>query len=166
MSEQEKSTQVNRLKEILAQLSPTQLEYLAVRPFVRYDKEAAEAISIAPETVCRWNEKPLIDEAVTLMKIDGIFVAHEMLRRNLPKAAKEIVEQLGHNVANIRYRAAMSLFDLVGASAPQRLELSGRDGGPIETRDVSGITDEERVARIAAILDAARDRATGHTDES
>lgn len=164
MSEQETSTQVNRLKEILVQLSPVQLEYLAVRPFVRYDKEAAAAIKIAPETVCRWDEKPLLDEAVALMKIDGIFVAHEMLKRNLPKAAKEIVEQLDHNTANIRYRAAMSLFELAGASAPQRLELTGRGGGPIETKDASGITDEERVARIAAILDAARERGTRQAD--
>lgn len=41
---------------------------------------------------------------------------------------------------------------------------SGPGGGPIETRDASGITDDERIARIAAILDTARARTTGQVD--
>lgn len=44
---------------------------------------------------------------------------------------------------------------------PQRIEATGKDGGPIETKDASGVTDEERVARIAALLDEARARGTG-----
>ncbi len=36
--------------------------------------------------------------------------------------------------------------------APQRLELTGKDGRPIETEMLHGLTDEERAARIAAIL--------------
>lgn len=164
MSEQERSENISRLKEILSQLSPNQLDYVTVRPFVQYDKEAAEKIGVVAETVYRWPEKPLIDEAVKLMKLDGIFVAHEILRRNLPKAAKEVVDQLDHKVVNIRYRAALAIFGLAGADAPQRLELTGRDGGPIETKDASGITDEERVARIAAILDAARERGARQAD--
>lgn len=41
-----------------------------------------------------------------------------------------------------------------------RLEHTGKDGGPIETSDAS-LTDEQRAGRIAAILDAARARRDG-----
>jgi hypothetical protein len=47
---------------------------------------------------------------------------------------------------------------LLGLDAPSRSELSGKDGGPIETKDVSELSDEERLARVVAIFDAARAR--------
>lgn len=43
-----------------------------------------------------------------------------------------------------------------------RVEHTGKDGGPIETSDAS-LTDEQRAGRIAAILDAARARRDGQT---
>ncbi len=54
---------------------------------------------------------------------------------------------------------------IVGIDAPQRREITGKDGGPIETTDVDGVTDDERVARIAALLDEARARRTGPAGE-
>ena len=47
----------------------------------------------------------------------------------------------------------------------ERTELTGKDGGPIETEDV-GLTDEERAERINAILDKARERRAGQTADS
>jgi len=44
-----------------------------------------------------------------------------------------------------------------GFAAPAKQELSGPDGGPIRTEDVS-ITDEERINRISAIFEQARKR--------
>lgn len=43
----------------------------------------------------------------------------------------------------------------------QRVEMTGADGGPIKTKDENVISDEERLARLAALLDAARTRRTG-----
>ncbi len=40
---------------------------------------------------------------------------------------------------------------------PQRKEITGKDGGPIETKDVDSFTDEERIARIAALLRVQQD---------
>ena len=54
---------------------------------------------------------------------------------------------------------------ILGVDAPQRKEITGKDGGPIETKNVDGVTDDERVARIAALLDEARARRTGQTGE-
>ena len=41
-----------------------------------------------------------------------------------------------------------------------KAQLTGPDGGPIETRDVS-LSDDERVARLTALLDRARARRDG-----
>ena len=44
--------------------------------------------------------------------------------------------------------------------APQVVQHSGPDGGPIETRDAS-LSDDERATRIMALLDRARARRDG-----
>lgn len=49
---------------------------------------------------------------------------------------------------------------LLGLDKPERQEVSGLNGGPIETLEI-GLTDEERARRIARILDAARARGNG-----
>jgi hypothetical protein len=57
---------------------------------------------------------------------------------------------------------------LLGIDAPVRQEHTGKDGGPIAVDDVMGLSTQERVLRIAAILDAARLRAelpSGHGGE-
>ena len=50
------------------------------------------------------------------------------------------------------------LADYLMGPPVKRTELTGADGGPIETKDVSDVTDEERIARLVALLDAARAR--------
>ncbi|MDP2618611.1 MAG: terminase small subunit [Hyphomicrobiales bacterium] len=45
-----------------------------------------------------------------------------------------------------------SLAKFQGWNAPDKHELTGKDGGPIETSDVSGLTPVERAQRLAAIL--------------
>jgi len=45
-------------------------------------------------------------------------------------------------------------------TAPQEFQFSGPRGGPIETRDAT-LSDDERLARLAAIFDAARARLGG-----
>jgi phage terminase small subunit len=43
-------------------------------------------------------------------------------------------------------------------------EISGPGGGPIQTNELSALTDSERAARAASILDRARARRTGPAD--
>jgi len=44
---------------------------------------------------------------------------------------------------------------ILGVDAPSKAEITGKGGGPIETKDVS-LTDEQRIARVVALADAAR----------
>lgn len=45
----------------------------------------------------------------------------------------------------------------LGQTDKTQTQLTGKDGGPIETRDAT-LSDDERVTRIVALLDAARAR--------
>lgn len=131
MSEQAESIEINRLQELVNSFTSDQLAYLAVRPFVRWDKDAAEAVDLAKETVSRWENKADIDEAVRLMRMDGVIVALEILRRHLPRAAQEIVDELSHRNVGVRYKAATEIMDRAIGRAMQRQEVTGKDGGPI-----------------------------------
>ena len=46
----------------------------------------------------------------------------------------------------------------------QKMEHTGKDGGAIKTEDVT-LTDDERIAKLAGIFDAARKRASGSVIE-
>jgi len=52
---------------------------------------------------------------------------------------------------------------ILGIDAPQKLEHTGKDGGPIQTKEV-GLTDAERLAALAAMLEQLPEEAAGHAD--
>jgi len=124
MASQQNATQVNRLQELVKNFTVDQLRYLAVRPFVRFNKEAAEAVGIAEETVCRWENKADIDEAVQLMVVDGIILAAEILRRYVPQAARELVTELGDLEVSMRHKAAKEVLDRGGLPVKQQMDLT------------------------------------------
>lgn len=152
-----------RLGDIIRSLSAQQLDFVAARMWTNTDAEAAIHCRISPNTAYNWDNKQDVNEAVRLAKMDGVLLAHEKLRRLVYRAIGVLEEEMAPRKRR-RLDAAKEVLNRGGVDSPRRVELTGRDGGPIETRDASGITDEERVARIAAILDGARDRATRQAD--
>jgi len=124
MASQQTATQINHLQELVKNFTIDQLRYLAVRPFVRFNKEAAEAIGIAEETVCRWENKAEVDEAVRLMVADGIVLAAEIVRRYVPQAAQELVTELSDTEVSMRHKAAKEVLDRGGLPAKQQMDLT------------------------------------------
>ena len=119
---QSESTEVNRLQELLKTFTAEQLSYIAVRPFVRYDKEAAKQIKVAAETVSRWENKADVDEAVKLMLNDGIVTAKEILGRSLARAALELADELDHKSVSVRHKAATEILDRNMGKAGQHID--------------------------------------------
>lgn len=76
------------------------------------------------------------------------------------KRAKQRIEiSLEHRLAGNNVTGAIfNLKNNFGWKDKQETEIYGKDGGPIQTR---AFTELERAARVDALLDAARDRATG-----
>jgi DNA-binding transcriptional MerR regulator len=83
---------------------------------------------------------------LTRRRLDALISAHWVSRAD-PRSAEVIIR-----VEALRMR-------LEGTEAPTRLQHTGPDGKPMEFRD--GITDDERAARIAALLDRVGQRRAG-----
>jgi hypothetical protein len=74
-------------------------------------------------------------------------------------SAAEVVDFEKFNAAEVKeYRGLLDDIARELGHRPRLSEITGKDGGPIETKDVDGVTDEERVARITTLLDDARAR--------
>ena len=150
METQPESSQVNRLQELINGFSIEQLQYLAKRPFVRYDKDAAKLVGVSPETVSRWGNKAEVDEAVLLMAADGVIVAGEILRRHLPEAAQEMVDELTSKRVDVRHKAAKEVLDRGGVSTTQKIEHSGSVDANVGA--------DPKLAEFMALVDTARAR--------
>jgi hypothetical protein len=100
------------------------------------------------------------DEAVEA----GLDDLEQEARRRAFKGTLKPVYYKGCEVGQIREYSDTLMIFLLKGGRPQkfreRVEHMGRDGGPIETSNVD-LTDDQRAARIAAILDAARARRDG-----
>jgi len=152
---QEKSS-FDQLEQVLETLTVDQIRFVVARQQFSTDKEAAQEIGIKPDTVYQWKHKGVkIDDAVRLMALDGVIVAQHLRRRNLAKAMAVKVAGLDSGDEKLRQSVATEVIEWELGRATQRQEHSGRDGGPIETKDVS-LTDEQRIARIMALADSAR----------
>jgi hypothetical protein len=94
MTNQESAKIRIELEAILNTLSLDQLKYVAVRPYVQFNREAAEQIGIRQEEVSRWKNRADVDRAVKLMAMDGVILAKTMRRRALAKAMQVKIEGL------------------------------------------------------------------------
>ena len=114
-------------------------------------KQAAEAVGRNERTLREWEGEDswaaARAEAEERWCADGLDLARQTIHRGVranPDLAKWFLERV----------------DPRFAPPKQRTEHTGRDGGPIQTEEVV-LSDDERAARIAAILDGARARRTG-----
>lgn len=114
-----------RLKELLQRLTMTQMRYVIARLEAKSDKEAAEIIKITPSTVRSWDNKAEVDEAVTLMRVDGMLTALEMRRRNLAKAMAVKAAGLDSDDEPIRQKSATEIIEWEMGKAIQKTEHAG-----------------------------------------
>lgn len=84
--------------------------------------------------------------------------------------SEDILVQTSDNDGDPRYldaamRALGEVRKLTGMNAPQRTEVSGPNGGPIQTEETDNLTDDQRRAKFTALRDiAAYLAATGESD--
>jgi phage terminase small subunit len=155
------------------------------RPHVAAAVEAATAVRSSARGV---DQERIVEELVRIgfanmadyvvPQADGTaYVDLSRLNRDQAAAITEItVEEytrgrgeLAREVRRVKVKLADKLSALdklmkhLGGYAAERFEHTGKDGGPIETRDAGELTAVERAHRIAALFDAARARGTGPT---
>jgi len=144
----------DELRQVLGKLSVDQIRFVVARQEHATDKEAAEAIGVKPQTVYQWSHKGVpIAEAVRLMAFDGLETALHIRHKNLTKAMLVKVAGLDEKDKRVRQAVATEIIEWEIGKATQRQELTGRDGGPIQTEDM-GIDQAERDRSISALADA------------
>jgi hypothetical protein len=117
---------VDNLAELLRQLSSSQMRFVTKRAWTDSDAEAAREIGLSPETVKAWKVKGApIDEAVRMMKHDGVIMAAEMLRRALADAVEVKVNGLFDRDRRIAQDAATEIMDRNLGKPTQRSENTG-----------------------------------------
>ena len=100
-----------------------------------------------------------------------ISIVHLLLRKLKDKTpdgkknADAVAEQLISLALSGDLDAIKVILDRVDGKVVERQEISGPDGGPVEYSNVD-TTDEERAARITALLDRARARRDGSADSA
>lgn len=76
-------------------------------------------------------------------------------------ALRQLVDNADQD--SVRLSAIKDILDRAGYKPADKQQISGPDGGPIQTEDV-GISDDDRAARIVAVLERARSRADRPVD--
>ncbi len=89
--------------------------------------------------------------------------ARERLDDMIDPALNRLLRLIDDESSGIALAAVKDILDRGGYKAIDRQQISGPDGGPIQTEEV-GIDDADRVTRILAILERAGKRAGGPAD--
>lgn len=109
------------LNDLLQTFSAEQLRFVAERMYEPTDKDAAAKMGISPDTVYNWPNKPDINEAVRLAKLDGVSVAREQLTRLASKAVDKLGDAIDKDDPALS--AIVAVLDRVGLSDVQRHEI-------------------------------------------
>jgi phage terminase small subunit len=153
-------------------MGPRLLKNVEIRAQV--DARLKEATMSADEVLYRMTEiaRGTMDDFLDLPEYDPEFPSalQNRVSINLPKAREAgklgLVKKFGFdergNPTLELYGADAALRDLgrYHKLFTDKTEVTGKDGGPIETADAN-LTDPERLARLASLFDAARTRRDG-----
>lgn len=78
--------------------------------------------------------------------------AEDRIRDMVDPALNRLLALLNHSQGSVAYAAVKDILDRAGLKQPDRQQISGPDGGPIQTEDISRLTDDERAERIQMIV--------------
>jgi len=134
-----KATFERRLEEILPQLNVNQLRYLSIRQECSSDREAATLLGLRERTIYNWD--PIVKEALALMLQDGVLIATEIIKRNLPKAASIKVGGMESVSERIRQDSATEVLDRGMGKPTQHTDVT-TDGEPIRVIGIGINTDD------------------------
>lgn len=119
--------------------------------------DIAEEIDVAVGTLERWFYwEPVFKREYEAMQEQVQADAMERLQGLVSLAVNTVTQLVQYGEPDsVKLAAAKDILDRAGLKAPDQVEISGRDGKPIEHR--TALTDEERAARVAELLEAARE---------
>ena len=147
-------------RAILDQLDDYELAYVHERSKVRTDADGYRNAGIGKATFYTWpkEKRNHLNELAQQLKRERLIRIQMVIDDAAESAAEVKVEGLKSKKEYIRQAVATEILNRTVGSPAERHEVTGREGGPIETTDMS---DNERIARIVELLYEARDSASG-----
>ena len=137
----------------MAGLSDMELGYVKARAEVSNDTEARRRCGLPTSTFYTWPEerRQQLLEIAQEYKRDAVARALQILEDSVAEAARVKTKGLKSRKEHIAQAAADSVLDRIMGKATQRQEITGAGGGPIETKDVSDLSDAEAGRRFMAL---------------
>ncbi len=125
--------------------------------------EALTAFGIPQEHICEMVINNITGKPITKPTLEKYFASEIKL------GLSKMISELANHLYTLGTTPGPSQFAAIQFALRTRgrwrdinnIELTGKDGGPIETADKTEYSDEERAIRIASILAAARARGAG-----
>ncbi len=141
-----------RLAELLRGANQKQIRWITARLLTKNGSDAARMLGINRRTVQRWGNLRELEEAVRLIQLSLMQEAALRLEEAAPKAVEALVKAL--DVEGERVQAAKIILDRVGLTQLRRIEVAGREDGPVVfvTRLAKDLSDNQ----LAAIVDAGQ----------
>ena len=132
---------LRKVNDFLAGVKHEQRKWVIERLQTKSDAAAARNVGINPTTGCRWENKPLLDWAVTELLKNPQEQAVEILTVAVVGAARAKLEGLKikkeDGTETWHQGIATEVLNRVLGTPVQRSEVSGPKGGPIEIEDAT-----------------------------
>jgi hypothetical protein len=91
--------------------------------------------------------------------------AEDRIREMVDPALNRLLKLIDSEQDATALAAVKDILDRAGYKQPERQQISGPDGGPIQTEDMT-VSDDDRAARVLAIIQRARGRVTGPAESA
>lgn len=145
--------------KILGRLSARYAKSLADQVDAVKGAQIAALEHLADEAMQAWERSKLDAETTTTKTVSLKGPGEDAVAMPAEETTLKRQGQTGNPAHLAEVRGALAdIRKILGLDAPTKQEHTGKDGGPIEHTQ---LTDEERAARLAALLDAARARRGG-----
>lgn len=108
----------------------------------RTETAAATAAGCARKTICRLMREPVFVARVREHLRPAKDLALIELERAAPEAARTIVDLSVYGLPGhtTRLAAAKDVLDRIGVKPTDKVEISGKDGGPLVVKQLSGVS--------------------------
>jgi hypothetical protein len=141
--------------ELIAELTPLQLDWLSYRIDSRSDREASRQARINKDTPARWKAEGVpLDDIVEAAKQDGVILVKRRIEADLNWAYDVKRGGLKSKSETIQQNVSSEILDRGIGKATQRQQVDVTSKGKQLT---GGHSDEERTRALVSLYEALRD---------
>jgi hypothetical protein len=121
----------DELAALLKTFTDTQMRFLECRLRCNKTTEAATMAGIGRTTYYEWENRADIDRAVELIRMDGVILTAEILRRAAPDAAHALTANLKDKRPQVRHNAAVEVLNRTVGKPVEKQTVDMKQSGEV-----------------------------------